>query len=147
MVYGLGKQMGVFMSESQESSGCFACGAANRCGLGLVFETDEEARSASARTVLGASFAGADGIAHGGIVATLLDEAMAYASRTAATSAATAELRVRYRQPTPVGRELVVRGWVVSCRHGAVRCEASVALDGVVLAEGTGTFLVVPERS
>jgi acyl-coenzyme A thioesterase PaaI-like protein len=131
------------MSSQNDASSCFACGENHPYGLHLSFSVDPAERSVEARTILAAGFAGADGIAHGGIVATLLDEAAAHASRTVADLAATASLQVRYRKPTPVGVPLVVRSRVVSCRHGAVQCEAVVLHGGEVLAEGRATLLAV----
>lgn len=122
--------------------GCFACGPDHPAGLRLVFTLDHAARTARAHTVLAETFAGADGIAHGGIVATLLDEAMAHASRTVVPLAATAKLTVRYRLPTPVGVPLEIDARVLSFRHQAVRCQASIRREGTILAAAEATLLV-----
>lgn len=126
------------------SPGCFACGPDHPAGLRLAFTLAHTARAARAQTVLAATFAGADGIAHGGIVATLLDEAMVHASRTVVPLAATAKLTVRYRQPVPVGVPLELDAAVVSCRHRAVRCTARIRHAGELLAEAEATLLVPP---
>ena len=69
-------------------------------------------------------------IIHGGIVATVLDEAMAKAV-SAVGRALTGELRVRYRRPVAPGDELRVRGWVVERTRRVMRAEAALtALDG-----------------
>jgi acyl-coenzyme A thioesterase PaaI-like protein len=122
--------------------GCFACGPDHPSGLRLSFALDHAGRSAHARTVLDESFAGADGIAHGGIVAALLDEAMVYASRTVVPLAATARLNVRYRHPVPVGIPLEIDAAVLSLRHRAVRCHAFIRHDGAILAEAEAALLV-----
>lgn len=123
-------------------AGCFACDPDHPAGLRLAFTHDHAARTARARTVLDETFAGADGIAHGGIVATLLDEAMVHASRTVVPLAATATLAVRYRLPTPVGVPLDIDAAVLSCRHRAVRCVARIRRNGTLLAEAEATLLV-----
>jgi uncharacterized protein (TIGR00369 family) len=132
------------MSSPSDEFGCFACGGDHPYGLRLTFHTNPAERSVEARTVLAAGFAGADGIAHGGIVAALLDEAAVYASRTVVKLAATASLRVRYRRPTPVGVRILVRARVVSCRHGAVQCDAVVVRDGETLAEARVVLMAIP---
>jgi len=123
------------------SPGCFACGPDHPSGLRLTFAIDPATGTVQAQTVLAETFAGADGIAHGGIVATLLDEAMVYASRSATPLAATASLSVRYRQPTPVGVVLDLEATVLWNRGRAVRCRAWLRQDGQLLAEAEGTLL------
>ena len=55
---------------------CFGCGPDNRCGMRLRFTADEAARTVACRVRLPRRFEGPPGHAHGGIVATILDEAM-----------------------------------------------------------------------
>lgn len=132
------------MPSSLPSPGCFACGPDHPSGLRLTFAVDPATRTARAQTVLAGTFAGADGIAHGGIVATLLDEAMVYASRAVTPLAATASLSIRYRHPTPVGVLLDLEGTVLWTRGRAVRCRAWLRRDGQLLAEAEGTLLRSP---
>ena len=127
------------------ATGCFACDRNHPSGLHLSFVLDVATRTARAQTVLDGCFAGADGIAHGGIVATLLDEAMVYASRAVAPLAATASLNVRYRRPTPVRAPLEITAEVLWVKHGAVRCRAYLRARDKVVAQAEGTLLVVQE--
>ncbi|MBT7164919.1 MAG: PaaI family thioesterase [Victivallales bacterium] len=131
--------------RSSSATGCFACDRDHPSGLHLSFVVDVAARTARAQTVLDGCFAGADGIAHGGIVATLLDEAMVYASRAVVPLAATAKLSVRYRRPTPVRAPLVIMAEVLWVKHNAVRCRAYVRADGRILAQAEGTLLIAQE--
>jgi acyl-coenzyme A thioesterase PaaI-like protein len=97
------------------SSGCFVCGRDNPRGLALRFER-HGALGVRATCVLDRDYIGFSSRAHGGVVASLLDEAMGWASVLAAGGFTyTAELEIRYRQPAPVGEPLEVRGRVV--RH------------------------------
>jgi uncharacterized protein (TIGR00369 family) len=60
--------------------------------------------------------AGAPGVLHGGVQATLLDETLGVAVRTGAADeerVVTAEFQLRYRRPVPLGEELVVLGELV----------------------------------
>ena len=90
---------------------CFACGLQNPIGLKLTFRQEGEAYVTT--FIAPREFQGYQGILHGGIVATLLDEVMArYVWQEIAAPAATARLEVRYRRPAPVGCPIEVRGWI-----------------------------------
>jgi acyl-coenzyme A thioesterase PaaI-like protein len=56
---------------------CFVCGKNNPGGLQLSFEIDKERQTLKTTFVASPTFQGWDGIVHGGIISTLLDEAMA----------------------------------------------------------------------
>jgi len=91
---------------------------------------------------------GFPGIVHGGIVATLLDEAMSKAIAAIGSAALTAELKVRYRRPVPSGNEFAVRGWVLDRQKRRVRAEAAVVdRDGAECAHGWGTFLAASDNA
>ena len=81
---------------------------------------------------------------HGGIVTTMLDEAMGGYLYSAGEKAVTARLDVRYRKPTPVGEQLVITGWEESRRGSVVNLRAPIALAaGTVTAEGTAKMALV----
>jgi uncharacterized protein (TIGR00369 family) len=119
---------------------CFACGGENPIGLGLHIELGEG--TARTRWTAGENHVGWSDKLHGGIVATLLDEVMAWAPSSFDSWAVTAEMTVRYRSPATPGEELVAEGRVVERRrriyvvHGEVR-----AADGRLVAEGSGRYL------
>ena len=119
---------------------CFACGATNPSGMHLEIEFGE----ASARTewVAGDDFVGWSDKIHGGIVATLLDEVMAWAPASFDSWAVTAEMTVRYRSPASPGERLIAVGRVVERRRRIydVRGEVRTA-DGRLVAEGSGRYL------
>ena len=132
------------MNEELNQS-CFACGKDNPCGLKLEFE-DADGRYMS-RFTAGPQHQGYDGIVHGGIVSTLLDEIMARYPYTKGLNSVTARLEVRYRKPTPIGQELTVTGWVASQRGKLYEMQGTVALpDGTVTAEGKATVIVTGSR-
>lgn len=118
---------------------CFACGATNPIGMRLEIELGEgEARTT---WTVGPDFVGWSDKVHGGIVATLLDEVMAWASSDDAW-AVTAEMSIRYRSPAAPGERLSAVGRVVGRKRrifevaGEVRGE-----DGRLIAEGNGRYL------
>ncbi len=129
---------------------CFACGLENPIGLKLTFRQEGDAYVTT--FIPPRDFQGYQGILHGGIMATLLDEVMArYVWQEIAAPAATARLEVRYRRPAPVGCPIEVRAWITDRRGARVfrtAAEARLA-DGTLLAEATALVMRVtpPPRS
>ena len=123
--------------------GCFGCGDENGLGLRLVFEREGE--SVVSRTQLGADYAGYPAFAHGGVVATMLDEAMGWAMlHLVGRHGVTRSLNVTYRRPVPLGRELIVRARVIDVADRDARIESSVEDSrGRILAHGAGSWVVV----
>lgn len=121
---------------------CFACGKDNPEGLRLDFDFDPKKKSVECRLKLPARYQGATGYAHGGIIATLLDEAMAKVNGKQGLRAVTLWLRANYRKVVPVEHPLVLRGWHTARRGRKIYLRAQL-LDAknVVLAEGRGLFL------
>jgi acyl-coenzyme A thioesterase PaaI-like protein len=124
---------------------CFACGARNTYGLGLVFhrEGDEIVTEFTPDT----RYQGFPGVLHGGVLAMLLDETLERLSVVEGRWLMTGRLEVRYRRAAPVGRPLRVSGRVVATRARALLAEGSVRLadePGAVVAEAQGIFLPLP---
>lgn len=122
-------------------SNCFACGPANPHGLRLKFEQGEDGVMSAAWTP-DADYEGYKGIIHGGIVGTVLDEAMAKMVAESGCRALTAELRVRYRRQVPSGETAWVRGWIAKQNRRKIETEAAVTnAAGEELAHGWAVFL------
>ena len=122
---------------------CFACGARHPNGLKLQFHVNGHG-SVTADWTPSNSWEGFQGIIHGGIVSTVLDEAMSKAVAAAAKPAFTCHLEVRLRRPVAPGEPLVVRAWVVKKRKRYVRVEAELRDRlSVERAHAWATFLEV----
>lgn len=115
--------------------GCFVCGQKNSSGLKAVFSCNKELRQSFCRLTIGDQFQGWPDVVHGGVIASLLDEACIYAGQTLAETLVTAELSVRYRKPVSVGQEVTIRGEVVERRRKVLRVKARLEADGVLCAE------------
>ena len=89
---------------------CFGCGGDNAGGMKLTFEQDNVNRRIVGRFVLGERYQGGGGFGHGGIIATLLDEAMGKVCRFREVRAVTAELMVEYLKPVWVMAATALRG-------------------------------------
>jgi acyl-coenzyme A thioesterase PaaI-like protein len=123
---------------------CFACGELNESGLRLELHAD--ATGCWTELTLEPQFQGWDSVAHGGIVATLLDEVMAWSVIGRDTWGVTARLNVAFRQPIPIGRPIRAEGWVTEDRRRTFHTAGRV-LDlgtGAVLATGEGVFMAAP---
>ena len=81
---------------------CFGCGQANLFGIQLEAEAAGE-NHVVARFFIKQDHQGPPGIAHGGIVATALDEAMALAVHGAGAHAVTRRFEMELLAPAPIG--------------------------------------------
>jgi uncharacterized protein (TIGR00369 family) len=119
---------------------CFACGGQNPIGMRLEIELGEGA--AKTEWTAGSDYVGWEDKVHGGILATLLDEVMAWAPSSYDSWAVTAEMHLRFRAPANPGERLVADARVLSRKrriyevHGEVHGE-----DGRLIAEADGRFL------
>jgi acyl-coenzyme A thioesterase PaaI-like protein len=127
--------------EVRRQSGCFVCGADNPRGLHLSYEiTPDGASLAIWRPEV--DHEGYSGIVHGGLVSTVLDEAMSKAVAGAGGKAFTAEMRVRYRRHVASDGTFHVRGWVTARNKRLWKTEAQVcAPDGTEHAHAWASFL------
>jgi acyl-coenzyme A thioesterase PaaI-like protein len=129
-----------------DSFRCFACSPDHPKGLRLRFR---EAGAARVRcdVTLDGDYEGLGGVIHGGIVATVFDETMAWCLyRHRYRVYVTASMSQRYRAPVPVGEPLTVEAWIedgFSTRR--IRVAAAIrSSDGRTLAQGEGLFVLAP---
>jgi uncharacterized protein (TIGR00369 family) len=123
---------------------CFGCGVRNPEGLHIAFEVDGE--RVTGRFTARRMHQGFPGVAHGGVAAAVLDEAMGWAMYAAGAWAVTAKMEVRYRRPLPLEEEVIVTASVT--RNRGTRLEAAARLatrSGEVLAEASALFLRMPD--
>ena len=124
---------------------CFACGQLNAHGLHLVLHVTGD--TCWTELELRPDFQGWEGIAHGGIVATILDEVMAWALASADAWGYTARMAIEYRRPVPIGRPIRGEGRIVRQRRRLVTT-AGRLLDpatGEVFATAEGLYVAAPE--
>jgi acyl-coenzyme A thioesterase PaaI-like protein len=127
---------------------CFACSPAHPKGLRLRFRSDGPDRVRS-DVLLGDDYVGLGSVVHGGIVATIFDEAMAwvlYRYRYAPYLTATMDLR--FRDIIPADMPLVVTAWIEKDRGSRVRVAANIAAAADPdrsLAEAGGLYVTAPD--
>jgi uncharacterized protein (TIGR00369 family) len=126
---------------------CFACGSLNASGLQLDLHV-EPGRSWTEFT-LDSRFEGWEGVVHGGILCTILDEVMAWALVGEDNWGVTARMNVAFRRPVEVGRTVRAEGWITEARRRVVDTAARIveADTGDELATATGVYVAAsPER-
>ena len=127
---------------------CFACGLNNPDGMRLKFVLDEDRNRFVCGFRLSKRYTGPPGHAHGGIIATILDEAMGKVNKIHNVVALTSEISVHYLKPVPLNKPLRVQARGVSVR-GRRHINAAEILNqrGEVLASSRGTFIAIdPHR-
>ena len=123
---------------------CFGCGVANLFGLQLELEATGD--RISGRFFVKQDHQGPPGYAHGGVIATALDEAMALLVHAAGIHAVTRRLEVDLLGPVPVGSFATVSGSVESRAERQLGLLAELRgedADGRLLARARGTFAVL----
>jgi len=121
---------------------CFACSPQNPVGLHLKFDLEDEI----CRAVFtgNENHQGWDGLVHGGLLMTLLDEAMAQWLWRKNIRAMTAEINVRFSLPVAVGQEIAVEAHCEKNHRRLYQLTARIILpDGRPAARATAKFLTV----
>ena len=123
---------------------CFACGELNEHGLHLVLHADET--GCRTQLILEARFQGWEGVAHGGILATILDEVMAWSVIGRGTWGVTARMTIDFKRPANVGTAILAEGEVLHESRRLIRTSGRLldARSGEVLATAEGTYVAAP---
>jgi uncharacterized protein (TIGR00369 family) len=127
---------------------CFACGQNNPDGMRLKFTLDEARQTFVSRFRLSKRYTGPPGHCHGGIIATILDDAMGKVNKLHHVIALTKEMTIEYLKPVPLHQPLHVEGREVSV-HGRQHINAAEILNekNEVLARSRGIFIAIdPEK-
>ena len=119
---------------------CFGCSSTNLHGLQLHFRHTGD--GCMTKYTVADTYCGFDGVVHGGIVATLLDEAAAWAViARLGRLGVTREMTTRYLKPVPTRTELSVTGVITSHDERCAIVHSSIhAQDGSLLAEAESTW-------
>lgn len=118
---------------------CFVCGDRNDIGLKLdFFEKEGKAR---AEFTPSKNFEGYKDILHGGILSTLLDEAMIKSILAQKILTVTSQIEVKFRKPAIIGEKLIIEGGITGQKGRLIFTEGKVFKeDGTVIAEAKGKF-------
>ncbi|MCG8570256.1 MAG: PaaI family thioesterase [Spirochaetes bacterium] len=125
---------------------CFACGKDNKIGLKLQFSEDKINKKVWTKLQLPREYQGVKGFAHGGIIATLLDEASAYASLAAGYSSVTAELNIKYRHPVPINQPIEVSADFIEKNNRIIIIKAKIIHDHKIVAKADAKMYDISDR-
>jgi acyl-coenzyme A thioesterase PaaI-like protein len=121
------------MQKQPNSRMCFVCGMQNPVGLHLAFFEDHESDPKRVRidVVIPSKYQGYPGVAHGGVLAAILDE---LAGRAVLIDGSdedlmmTLKMELRYRRPTPTETPLIGVGWITQRRANRARAHSELRL-------------------
>jgi len=124
----------------QDDHYCFVCGEQNPSGLHLRFSfQDGKVRTEFTPQKI---HQGYKDIIHGGLISTLLDEAMVKAALMQGMPAVTAEITVRFRFPLMAGEKIIVEAMILKMNKKIIETSAVVKkTDNTVIAEGQAKLL------
>jgi acyl-coenzyme A thioesterase PaaI-like protein len=125
-----------------ENNICFGCSPDNPIGLKMVFEYDGDVcRSHFTPAPEHQSW---NDVVHGGLLATMMDEAMGKWLWEHGLTAMTAEMTIRYSAVVSVGVTLTIESYLVSQKRKLIEMAANITLpDGTVAARAKAKFLEV----
>ncbi|MCK9419150.1 MAG: PaaI family thioesterase [Nitrospirae bacterium] len=135
------------MIQLRDNQRCYVCGKENPAGLGVDFEIDKERRAISAKFTPSDIHQGYEGIVHGGILSTLLDEAMGKLTVSLGIPAVTVEITVTFKSPAAPGEELFISGRLTHEIRRLIHAEAKIERGPVLIAEATGKLLRISSES
>jgi len=127
-------------NENHDLRHCFACGEENRRGMHLQFAL--EPGIATAEIDVDESYVSWKGVIHGGLLATMMDEAIGWSVASLGRTALTARLEVRYLEPVSPPQHLIIRAEVVERDQRMARTTAVVELpDGRPVARAKAVMI------
>jgi uncharacterized protein (TIGR00369 family) len=132
-------------AELIDDSHCFVCGKDNPAGLNISWKTSGNVTEAS--FTISKAHQGWKDLVHGGILATVLDEAMTRLAWERFGGAVTAEMTVRYLRPAKIGDRMSVRGEVEEAKGRLIPAKAEIR-DGAgqIVAEATGKAIKAKQK-
>lgn len=125
---------------------CFGCGQNNPVGLKLSFQWD--GKTARAEFTPTKFYQGWSGLVHGGIIMSILDEAMGYATIFEGMNCVTSRMQANLRRPAPIDEPLIIAASIIKKTGRLVEAKAAMSLkDGTLIAEGTATQFVISTKT
>jgi acyl-coenzyme A thioesterase PaaI-like protein len=120
---------------------CFVCGPSNPIGLKLNFRIDGDV--CRAEFTPGDAHMGYQGLTHGGIIFSVLDDVMANWLWLRGERCFTARADIRYRASLPIGTPVRLEARMLKRKGRLVQLEGRVIrqADAAIVAEATGSFM------
>lgn len=131
------------MSELRtDANTCFVCGPGNPDGLQLVFRLDGEL--CRSEFTPGPNHCGYDGVTHGGLIFSALDDVMANWIFLKGIRAYTAKCEIRYKAPLPTGTPVKLIGECIKQKGRLVQMKGLMIRsdDDTSVAETEASFMI-----
>ena len=125
-----------------DANRCFVCGPSNSIGLKLTFKMDGEI--CKSKFCPGVMHCGYDGVTHGGIIFSVLDDVMANWIHLKGIRAYTAKCDIRYKDSLPIGAHVAVEGHCLKQRNRLIVMAGRMirADSGDLVAETQASFMI-----
>jgi len=121
---------------------CFVCGKKNPIGLKLNFSFD--GKTITTEFLPQKEHQGYFNIVHGGIISTLLDEAMVKLAIEMGMPAVTAHMDIRLKKALNVGKKITVQAVILRDTKKILEVHAKAVIeDNVVVADATGKLMKI----
>jgi acyl-coenzyme A thioesterase PaaI-like protein len=134
------------MQKQPGSDNCFVCGRKNPIGLQMRFYTGEDGCVYADYTPR-PEHQSYPGVMHGGLITAMLDEIIGRTAIAGNLWCMTAELRVRFKKPVPIGAPLKLKGAITKKTRRVLEGIGEVRLnDGTLAVEAHGTYLRIPDE-
>ena len=130
------------MGLRTDANTCFVCGPGNPDGLQLEFRLEGDI--CLSEFTPGKNHCGYDGVTHGGLIFSALDDVMANWIFLKGIRAYTAKCEIRYKAPLPTGTPVLLRGECIKEKSRLVQMRGimSRADDGAIVAETDASFMI-----
>lgn len=125
-----------------DGNNCFVCGPGNDVGLKLKFRIEDDV--AKSEFTPGPMHCGFDGVTHGGIIFSVLDDVMANWIYLKGIKAFTAKCDIRYKDSLPTGTKVLLEGRCTKNRGRLIVMEGKMIREDnkELVAETQASFMV-----
>ncbi len=129
----------------ENNNRCLVCGQDNQYGLQVKPDIDSDSADVKIECTPPEHFQGWANIVHGGILGTLLDEAISYVGIASFNSPAmTVQLEIRFKNPAPVGKKLIITAKRAKIHQRLIEATSDITLeDGTLIASAKGKVMKV----
>ena len=134
-------------SELNHGINCFGCSPSNNKGLKADFTFDQERGKVLFYYKLREEYEGAPKHAHGGILATLIDEAQGALCQHIGWYVMTDRLTIHYRKAVPIGEELLIEAFLTKISKKRIYTQGRIqSKTGMVHVNSKASFYVLNAR-
>lgn len=128
-----------------DANHCFVCGPSNPIGLGLIFRLDGDI--CRSEYTPAPEHCGYDGVTHGGLIYSALDDVMANWIFLKGVRAYTARCDIRYKDSLPTGTTVRLEGHCLKERGRLVQMKGLMIREDTkqVVAEAEASFMKATE--